>query len=288
MTLRELTGKESPRIAATGENGMTMTRTYVVSDATNPVDVLALLPAYGSADAELASMLVDAVRLEPYEGAVRVVVEYKQAAARWWGNMGLPYLNAAGEEWTFSIEAQQEHITSVRDSSYAAHYPAASELAVGNAIGKSGDSVEGVDVYRPRMSMRCARSYDSIALTGLDTVLALTGMVNSDPWMGFAAGTVLFLGAEIAWLKEGQVKVSYSFLVGAWQLAQSITLVDGSTVEVDIPPWDYLWYVHTKKAVGSGDTADAQPGIQSVHIAQVYDRGNLAALGLLGPPVVFA
>jgi len=262
---------ESRKVVRT-DAGTQVTRVFKDLTDAYPNPELALLraPAHGSVHPDMPGLYVSEVRAEPVGSAwTKVFVTYSEV----WD----PSMNAAGEIWTWDIESGQQHITSVRDNSYAWHYP--DTATVGTAIGVDGDQVHGVDVYRPAEAFNCRKLWDYITVEGMQTLRDMRRHFNLGPWQGYADRAVLFLGAKVGRAPNGQVIADYSFVADEWQGETDILLIDDDSVTIDPPPHDYLWFRHGEKV----DGGERVHGIRDVHLAQVYDAADFEVLGLAGP-----
>lgn len=192
--------------------------------------------------------------------------------------------NQYGEIWEWDLAAQTTHIAAVTDPAKQVHYPTA--YNTGAAIGVDGDSVNGVDVYRPSMSLKVSKHFTEGNLYAeLQVIQNLLNKVNSGGWKYYAAGEVLFIGAPARKIKADDWLVEYNFLIARQAAAEVVTLADGvTTVTITRRPWDYVWYRYLSNTVDSGGgNLILSRGIESVHIAQVYEEGEFGNLNLMGP-----
>lgn len=257
--------------------GTTEVRVYkVYSD--NPTSILTsnAIPYHGEPHPTLPLMYVSRVDITPPtdDGSTcRMRVTYKE----WPLSMTI-----YAENWEWDISSQQVNIRSVRDPSYALHLPATHDVGV--VIGYNGDTVEGVDVYRPSVSLKVTKIWQGISQYDRELLEVMTNTVNGSYWFGYNAGEVLFLGANIQRTTEGMIQVTYNFLISRYVGPQSVLLADGSYVVLDqVKPFDYVWYRYTETAGSAGTETVMQKGIESVHVAQVYDWTDFHLLNLTGP-----
>jgi len=155
-----------------------------------------------------------------------------------------------------------------------ASYPAPGRTAPNyqGAIGVDGSTVNGVDVTVPAFNFSLRRRFKFVSTAYLAQVLSLTGKVNSATWEVFAAGELLFLGAEGAEDDENYVDMTYQFAARPNQTGLTIGGINGITKR----GWDYLWVKHEEKVVA--DLVLTVPA--AVYIEQVYPEGNLSTLGI--------
>jgi hypothetical protein len=147
---------------------------------------------------------------------------------------------------------------------------------LGRAIGAQSGKVEGVDVVVPKLEFTVTAHYAPRTVT-IDWVKGLaraTGKVNSDSWLGFAAGELLFMGAR------GQGPIDT--LVGPQQKPVAITLqfaasenrddltIGSNPEKIKKDGWDYLW-VRYERVRESGLE---YPIPIHAYVEQVYPRGE--------------
>lgn len=230
--------------------------------------------AYGSAhpSTSFGSYLVAQIdtRLEPGSQNSVLTVTYHN------------YQSPEYETWSFDIASEQRHITSVPDNSYIEHFPA---LNYGTAINATSERVEGVDVFRSRMSIKVSKLYATLADVPYGHIVNAASTVNSAAWVYWGVEQVLFLGAQITPTGVGsRQNVDYNFMVGPYQ-SPTVLLYDGSSVSLHSPglavvaPWDYVWFRYRLGV----DTGVPRSNPTDVHVAQVYDLYDFSLFGLAGP-----
>jgi len=190
-------------------------------------------------------------------------------------------VNDFGEFWRYDFQTEQVQITNVSTAAKQEHYPAAEDT--GTAIGVSGNTIDGVSAYRPKMSVNVRKVFSGYPTTTyIDNLRNLQGKVNSSQFDIFPGGSVLFVGASLFKNSNGFWEVSYDFLVAQDLGTQAIEVWSPSggvvTQSISPEPWEYVWFRYAN---------DPQSGvvttrIRSVHIAQIYDEASFAPLGLVG------
>lgn len=254
--------------------GWKITRLYETLTATDPEQVALYAPAYGDPHPEFDLITVSNLQLVPHGNKVRITVTYTE----------LPLSATLDREiWEWDIGARQVQVYSVKNDSYCAHYPSASD--VGTTIGVDDDgNVEGCPAYRPMNSLRVTKLWETMDDTYMDTLRSLSCTVNDAGWYMYLANELLFLGARVRKTTQGFWQVEYEFVEAPHQGVQSIDLIDGSSVNVSIPPWDYVWTPIAKRPIIDGDGVEiVQRKPRSVHLAKVQEQGNFTTLGLTGP-----
>lgn len=143
-----------------------------------------------------------------------------------------------------------------------------------------GATVEGADVPMPvqEFDITVTKNYTDMTQSYLAIVENLAGKLNNAPFRGRAAGEVLFKGAEGSISSRGDSEITYHFAV---KKNPSLPMTIGG---IQIPSgtvvrgWDYIW-VQWKTQVDT-NAADLAAGAQGVYVAQVFESGNFATLGL--------
>jgi hypothetical protein len=143
-----------------------------------------------------------------------------------------------------------------------------------------GATVEGADVPMPvqEFDITVTKNYTDMTQSYLAIVENLAGKINNAPFRGRAAGEVLFKGAEGSISSRGDSEITYHFAV---KKNPSLPMTIGG---IQIPSgtvvrgWDYIW-VEWKTQVDT-IAADLAAGARGVYVAQVFESGNFATLGL--------
>jgi hypothetical protein len=143
-----------------------------------------------------------------------------------------------------------------------------------------GATVEGADVPMPvqEFDITVTKNYTDMTQSYLAIVENLAGKLNNAPFRGRAAGEVLFKGAEGSISSRGDSEITYHFAVkknpALPMTIGGIQIPSGTVVR----GWDYIW-VQWKTQVDT-NAADLAAGAQGVYVAQVFESGNFATLGL--------
>ena len=168
---------------------------------------------------------------------------------------------------TFHITHSREHVQSYVASGTAPDHKQAINVR------KNGDDldIDGTDIIIPALKLSYTFNHPLgvVNENHARNLASITGCVNSTTFRGFAAGEVLFLGADGSDGSNSEAEVTCHF--AAESNLQS--LVIGAITGISKDGHDLLW-VESKKTVDSG-----KPVVQplAVHIERVYRRVNLAA-----------
>ena len=148
----------------------------------------------------------------------------------------------------------------------------------GGAIGvKSNKEVEGADIVIPalKISVHFKHPAGIISIPRIKQLARWTGNVNSDTFLTFAAGEILFLGCSGSEGTDSPTEIGYQF---ACSENLQNTVIGGITV-AQKDGWDVAW-------IQFKDDVDAGKPIKPpafIHVERVYERITLAtALGFGG------
>lgn len=163
------------------------------------------------------------------------------------------------------------HITSSKET--VAHYPFPDGIVADykQLIGVNDGQVEGADVVIPalKVSVNYRHPIGLISLAQIKNFARYTGCVNSDSFLTFSPGEVLFLGATGSEGTNSETDVTYQFAMS--QNVSGLTI--GDIAGIVKKGHDLAW-IKYKKAVDDKRPV-RQPDI--VYIERVYNR---AALGM--------
>lgn len=119
----------------------------------------------------------------------------------------------------------------------------------------------------------------------IQTLYGLTGTVNVQPFRGYAAGEVLFLGADVTLDNLEKETVSYSFSLSPNVTNLKIGQVGGNSVDSTINisskrGHDYLWVEYSSKITEAQSKKHRVARPVKAHVEQVYEFGDFSLLGL--------
>lgn len=160
-------------------------------------------------------------------------------------------------------------------TSYAAPSKTAPDFKSAIAVSADG-TVEGVDVITPGLSFSVTvkREAADITLAYIRTLYALTGKVNNASFFGFAAGTVLFLGASGSEGTDADPEVTYKFLV-----SPNVTgLTVGAITGIAKNGHQYLWVYHEQTEDSTAKALVTRP--IAAYVETVYPSADFSGLGI--------
>lgn len=141
------------------------------------------------------------------------------------------------------------------------------------AIGVTKDKVEGVEIYVPNEEWTENKRFAFVTRQYYDDLVELTGTVNREPFWGFRAEEVLFLGATGRGNSENGWECQFKFAVSRRQ--ENINICAGLTVPVK-QGWDYLWVEY-----GSDDSNGRMVQVpKAAFVERVYRTGDFSKLGI--------
>jgi len=176
-------------------------------------------------------------------------------------------------DWTWDFDTTGGTIHIGHAKSEIARYPAGTAPDQKGAIDVDGDQVKGVDIVIPAMKINAQYKHPAgvITLSQAKYLSSITGMVNSAPFMTFAAGEVLFLGARGSDGTDSEASISYQFAMSA----NATGLTIGDITGIAKKGHDLLWIRFEDKVVGGLPTRVPK----FAYVDRVYDTVDLA-LGL--------
>lgn len=263
-----LADPNSDTIPSSGEVARTV-KYFVIDRATDPSpdDVLDFLndelPRSLSSGLILSSF--SPVRVSP--GFYEVDVEYGLTSRRITGVT--PLEETTGENsyaFSFSTSGGTYHVKTAKEQTAYGTTPE----DVDEAINWNGQAAEGIDIVGGKLQfeIRKKKPGNLITLNYLRVLYGLTGKTNNAAYLGFAAGELLFLGANGQQVRGGDTEVTFQFVANPNLASATIA---GVTVS-DIKGHDYVWSYYQPGTLGV-------PTLKGVYKARLYDSGNFNLLG---------
>lgn len=209
-------------------------------------------------------------------------IEVSRTAYNQW-DIEIPYgerPNESGEwTWDFDTTGGTVHITQAKEE--VGRYPASTAPNQLGAIAVDGDEVKGVEIVVPAMKINVQYRHPLgvITLAQAKYLSNITGRTNSDTFLTFAPGEVLFLGARGSDGSDSEATVSYQFAMAANETGLTI----GSIAGVAKKAWQVAW-VRYHDTVTSASSVDNPTRVaKHVYVDRVYDEIAMAsALGFGG------
>lgn len=210
-----------------------------------------------------------------YRDDVRVT----QSAYNQW-MVEVPYgmaKNAAGEwTWDFDTTGGTVHITQAKQE--LRRYPTADAPDQLGAIAVDGDEVKGVEIVVPAMKINVQFKHPLgvVTLAKAKFLSDMTGKTNSDTFLTFAPGEVLFLGARGSDGSDAEATISYQFAMAANVTGQTI----GSIAGVAKRAWEVAWIRYEDTITTASGNDNPTRVAKYVYVDRVYDEVAMAtALG---------
>lgn len=223
-----------------------------------------------------------ALRSTLYGTLYREDVRVTRSAYNQW-MVEVPYgvrKNATGEwTWDFDTTGGTVHITQAKAE--LRRYPTATAPNQLGAIAVDGDEVKGVEIVVPAMKINVQFKHPLgvVTLAKAKFLSNITGRTNSDTFLSFAPGEVLFLGARGSDGSEAEASVSYQFAMAANVTGQTI----GSVAGVAKRAWEVAWIRYQDTVTSGGGTNQPTRVPKYVYVDRVYDEIAMAsALGFGG------
>jgi hypothetical protein len=190
-------------------------------------------------------------------------------------NVTVPYAPKKRESgnWTFDYDTTGGTVNIKLAKAHVATYPTGgSPPDHQGAIGVNGDNVDGVDIVIPALKLTVSFSHPTgVATIARAKMLARnTGKTNSDTFLTFEPGEVLFLGATGS---DGSDAPATEKLQFACSENLSSHVIGGITV-ASKKGWDVAW-VQFKDDVASGKPIRPP---EFIHVERVYEQVAMATL----------
>jgi hypothetical protein len=138
-------------------------------------------------------------------------------------------------------------------------------------IGWDGKKVNGVEVHVPVLEFTITAHYDPrrITTTFMQNLARFTPRVNSQPWMNFDRGEVLFMGGE----GQGDIPTVHGQRVKPIPVQLFFAASENATIETGSNPagikkagWDYIWFRYQKVEGAQQD----MPVAVHAYVEQLY------------------
>lgn len=173
--------------------------------------------------------------------------------------------------WKFSFDTTGgRHKVNKSKQTKSRHWKSSDEAPdLEGAINYDGERVNGVEIYVPNLSFTITAYYDALLITPafMRTIGRASARMNTDTWLGFAPGEVLFLGGQadgdiptVAGQRVAPIGVKLSF-----EMSENVEDLDPE-FEFGVPAapinargWDYVWYRFKK------DPTSDQPLLKPAH-----------------------
>lgn len=187
-------------------------------------------------------------------------------------HINVPYAKRKKEngQWDWSFRSSGGTIR-ITGGKHKAVFPAGKPTHNG-LIGVNGEEVEGVDVVVPAtiydFSFRHPQGVVSLSYS--KAISDMTGVVNSDNWLAFGPGEMLFLGPNGSDGSNSEAQLSYSF---AYSKTVS-NLQVGDIAIVNKQGHDVAWITY-KKEVQNNLPAQVP---DYVNIVEVYRRYEFSSI----------
>lgn len=182
----------------------------------------------------------------------------------------------------FDTSGGSHHVTVSRQTVDAYSFTDEEPPDYMGAIGVNGDSVEGCDVVIPQFTFSITAYIPQALVTSAyrATLFQMTGRTNQDPWDGFEAGEVLFLGAQGSVRGLDLWEITFKFAASQNRRGANKLTIGRSDVQVEKGGWEYLWVRYADRVDGVARALVRVP--VSAYVERVYDEGDFLSLGIGG------
>ena len=134
--------------------------------------------------------------------------------------------------------------------------------------------VKGADIIIPALKLNVTYRHPLgvVSIPYAKFLAGITGTVNSDDFLTFAPGEVLFLGARGADGSLAEASVTYQFAMSKNITGQSI----GDITDVAKKGWEVVWISYKDDTDTVGSTAKPVRVPQYAYVERVYDTTAMA------------
>jgi hypothetical protein len=189
--------------------------------------------------------------------------------------------------WDFDTTGGSVHITWAKEEvgRYKSGANPGGPLVAGvpdqkGQIGVDGNNVNGVDIVIPLMKINVQFRHPPgyMTLGKARYLSSVTGTVNSDTFLTYSPGEILFMGSRGGNGSATESTVSYSFLA-----SPNATLTVGDIQNIARKGHEVLWIAYQDESVFSGNTPGGNPEMVPVrvpkyaYVDRVYDPIPMAA-----------
>lgn len=145
------------------------------------------------------------------------------------------------------------------------------------AIGVDGDTIHGVDVDVPAMTMTIKKVFAAEDVTNavIKAWGRMAGRTNDAPWLGWDTGEVKFLGSD-GGSKDAET-VEFNFKFALSENADNIQ-IDNIAGPIAKKGWEYLWVMYD-------DDVDENKRVKlprAVYVDRVLEEGDFTIFGIRG------
>jgi len=178
--------------------------------------------------------------------------------------------------FSFDTTGETAHVTQSLDTT---KYSPAGQTAPDyqGAIGVGpNDSIAGVDIPAPglKFSWTYRMPFGDLTMDYAKTVAGMTGKSNAEPWKGFDAGELTFLGATGEEKTQGDASVTFHF-----KASRNITDLEtgGITISSKLG-CQYLWFAYAKTE--DDEASFTVPNPIGAYVETVIETADFTELGI--------
>jgi hypothetical protein len=204
---------------------------------------------------------------------------YRQDIAVEWQGADIAYVTIPYAEkkrdagsWTFDYDTTGGTVNIKLAKAHVASYPAAGAPDHKGAIGVNGDNVDGADIVIPALKISVSFSHPAgvVTIAQVKALARNTGKTNSDTFLTFSPGEVLFLGATGSDGSDAPATQRLQFA-----MSENLTshVIGGITV-ASKKGWEVAW-IQFKDDEAAGK-AIRPPAF--IHVERVYEQVAMATL----------
>lgn len=262
ISIREVAGREGSDVTGPGDSAEI---SYLCKGSTDPLECRAALFAQTF------------YNVNSYDGLILKSVNRTRLSNTAW-NFTLGYGNVPEVSgYTISIDTTGATVVQ-QEAFFNNQYPASGKSMSdnGTSINVQGDDVQGIDrvigALKINVNAKIAQTWVSSPIAYAKTIASLTGYVNNAPYLGFATGELLFLGASGDIIANGDPALTFTFAA-----SQNLTgLALGNISGIAKGGHEYLWVEYQTESGGTGE-GKKQIAV-GANVATIYEPADFTIL----------
>jgi len=193
--------------------------------------------------------------------------------------------SGVGSSWELDLTTTQHHITHVTEEDKQVHYPSTAN-DVGQAIGVTADSIDGIDIEIPQGAIQITNykpSAEVVTAEYITNINTIGGHVNNELFLNiYEPGEVLYLGARMGYSETADsplIRVDHFFKVEK-NIPGLVVEIEGQMESIAKEGWQYQWFRNVDKIEEVAGVRVKKRLIKSAHVATVYNKISFALLNI--------
>lgn len=199
------------------------------------------------------------------------------ASDTWHATVNYESVVSPENSWSFSGQTSGGSTKITQGLAFQSYAPSGGTAPnFAGAINVTPNGVDGVDIVIPALEFSITKNQPNgvVTMGYVATLVNLTGTTNNAPFNGFAAGELLFMGADFAQSSGGECSVTYKFVASPNQTGLTVGTITG----INKKGHEYMWVHYEASEDSSSLTLTRKP--IAVYVHRVYRESNFASLSI--------